>query len=114
MPHEIMNVLSELREGMRQRLFQVPEYRALMALDRSIEEIGQIMRDNIAPAPMNETRDEMASAPEQTVAACHPAQVTRNNAIASAFAETLTAKLDQRQAVRATGAHMQGLRALGA
>ncbi len=104
MPHDIVNAMRNLREEMRQRLLQVPEYRALVALDRSIEEIDAILRETMeAPAP--------ALTPEPAPVAAHPSALAvetmsqpaapaRHHAIASAFAETLAAKMDQRSAAR--------------
>jgi hypothetical protein len=112
MPHEILNSMRALREDMRQRLSQVPEYRAIIALDRAIEEIHQIMREPMARAEVPPPAPEAISAP--VAEAPHPAPtVGRQSAIASAFAETLAAKLDHRPGVRPGPAYTQGMRALG-
>jgi hypothetical protein len=103
--------MRNLREEMRRRLLQVPEYRALVALDRSIEEIDAILCETpdapaSIPAPL--------LAPEPAPVAAHasipavepmpqPAAPARHQAIASAFAETLAAKMDQRSAARPAG-----------
>src|SRR5208283_4255744 len=50
MPHDILNSMRALREDMRQRLLQVPEYRALVALDHSIDEICLILQDSFPGA----------------------------------------------------------------
>lgn len=103
MPHDIVNAMRNLREEMRQRLLQVPEYRALVTLDRSIEEIDAILRVTMeAPA--------LALTPEPASVPAHPSALAvetmpqpapaRHHAIASAFAETLAAKMDQRSAAR--------------
>lgn len=48
---DIITSLEALREKLCQRLAEYPEYRALMALDRSIAEIGDIFRaEQMAPA----------------------------------------------------------------
>lgn len=117
MPHDILNSMRALREDMRQRLMEVPEYRALMALDRSIDEICDILQGAIAGVPpMAAAR--LRSAPEAAIAeeqvaapmpapmpepTAHPA---RQGAIASAFAETLAAKLDQRNVARAGASYL--------
>ncbi|MCI4678844.1 hypothetical protein K9U39_00985 [Rhodoblastus acidophilus] len=111
MSHEILKAMGALREDMRQRLMQAPEYRALLALDRSIEEIGLIMRD--IPPALPEVAAEVAPAPEQVIEAPQAAQVARPNAIASAFAETLAAKMDQRHGARAGAAYAPLARAAG-
>jgi hypothetical protein len=105
MTHDIVNTMQSLREEMRQRLLQAPEYRALEALDRSIEEICAIMRETAplsespraAPAPLS-VRDQPSVGVVVPVA--RPAPAARHGAIASAFAETLAAKIDQRPGSR--------------
>lgn len=113
MPHETLKTMRALREDMRQRLLNVPEYRTLVALDRSIEELCGIMQDALAlvEAPARET--EMAPAPQAQIETPQPATAAaRQNAIASAFAETLAAKMDHRQGARTNG-YPQAQRALG-
>lgn len=103
MPHEIVNAMRNLREDMRQRLLQVPEYRALVTLDRSIEEIDAILRDTMeAPAltPASVPAHPPVLAVETMTQSVAPA---RHHAIATAFAETLAAKMDQRSAARPAG-----------
>jgi hypothetical protein len=103
MPHDIVNAMRTLREEMRQRLLQAPEYRAFLALERSIEEIDAILREAMEAPP--------ALKPEPAPVAAHPAVLAvetnpqpaapaRHHAIAAAFAETLAAKMDQRSAGR--------------
>ncbi len=104
MPHEILKAMRALREDLRQRLLQSPEYRALLALDRSIEEIGMIM-GTLAP-PMPEATIEKVRAPEPVVEAPQPAVAARSNGIASVFAETLAAKMEQRHGARAGAPHI--------
>ncbi len=127
MPHDILDSMRALREDMRQRLMQVPEYRALMALDRSIDEICDILQDSIAqmahpavaPPPIVGQPDvaqqnaqqypeaEAVVAVERVVApAPAPLHPARQGAIASAFAETLAAKLDQRNGARAGASYL--------
>ena len=104
MPHDIVNAMRNLREEMRQRLLQVPEYRALVALDRSIEEIDAILRETLeAPAPRSRRSPRLFAAHPSALAVetmPQPAAPARHHAIASAFAETLAAKMDQRSAAR--------------
>jgi hypothetical protein len=111
MPHEILKTMRALREDMRHRLLQLPEYRALVALDRSIEEICGIMREALEPAEASAPPTEPAPAPAPEAAPASPVAV-RQSAIASAFAETLAAKIDHRQA-RAANGYAQGRHALG-
>lgn len=116
MSDEILNAMRALREDMRQRLMQAPEYRALVALDRAIDEVCAILHDlspvaapqNVA-APQAEAETEtpepapqIQPQPIQSVAA-EPAATpaAKHNAIAAAFAETLAARLDQRNGARA-------------
>jgi len=106
MPHEILNTMRTLREDMRQRLLQLPEYRALVALDRSIEEISEIMGQAMGPAEASTPAPEPAPGAETP-----PPPAARPNSIASAFAETLAARIDQRQA-RAANTSLQAQRAL--
>ena len=113
MPHDILNTMRALREDMRQRLMQVPEYRALVALDRSIDEIGAIMQAGYAPpaaAPhmVAQTAPQMAPqmvapAPIQPELAPQP---PRQGGIASAFADALAAKMDQRPPGRAAASYL--------
>ncbi len=117
MPHDILNSMRSLREDMRQRLLQVPEYRALVALDRSIDEICAILHEPAAasaplqmlqeaaapPSPLLRQPAAIASmAPMAPEPSPPPATAARHAAIATAFAETLAAKLDQRNVGRAT------------
>jgi hypothetical protein len=116
MPQEILESMRALREDMRQRLLQVPEYRALVALDRSIDELCEILQttmahqpiraeyaQSVAPPPSHMTAPMPVHAPapaaalmSQPVEAAPP----RAGGIASAFAETLAAKIDQRNLAR--------------
>ena len=98
MPHDILNSMRALREDMRQRLLQVPEYRALVALDHSIDEICVILQESLSVAP------PPPAAPE-------PVAPPRSSAIATAFAETLAAKIDQRNGAR-TAPYQPATRAL--
>ena len=115
MPHDILNSMRSLREDMRQRLLQVPEYRALVALDRSIDEICAILHESMAMSAAPQIQQESLAppppprqpAPVAQMAQMAPesspqpvATAARHAAIATAFAETLAAKLDQRNGVR--------------
>jgi hypothetical protein len=112
MPHEILESMRALREDMRQRLLQVPEYRALVSLDRSIDELCAILQDTMPQQAMRDYTQPVA-APAPMVMAPQPAPVAapipqpaevvqpRASGIASAFAETLAAKMDQRNLARA-------------
>jgi hypothetical protein len=113
MPNEILKAMRGLREDMRQRLMQSPEYRALLALDRSIEEITLIMETvaQAAPEAAREASPEPATEAPQPAPAPQPAMASRPNAIASAFADTLAAKMDQRHVARA--AYVPAARAMG-
>lgn len=100
MPHDILNSMRALREEMAQRLMQVPEYRALVALDRSIDEISAIMCDSlVAGAPVSIPAE--ARAPQEAPPLA-PQEAARKSALATAFAETLAAKIDQRIGARAS------------
>jgi hypothetical protein len=115
MPQEILESMRALREDMRQRLLLVPEYRALVALDRSIDEICEILQEPMAQQAMRAeyahsvapSAPQMASqAPVHAPAAVampQPAEAApqRSAGIATAFAETLAAKIDQRNLARA-------------
>jgi hypothetical protein len=128
MPDDILNAMRGLREDMRQRLLQSPEYRALEALDAAIDEIGVILQKappvsasapvaseiQIAPL-MQETRlqeaGQSAAAPPPSAPAVLRTPQTpaaRHQAIADAFAETLAAKLDPRNGARAATAYQLG------
>ena len=125
MPHDILNTMRALREDMRQRLMQVPEYRALMALDRSIDEIGGILQAgilaaNVAPpqqaplelrssqAPMELRSPQAPMELRPPPAPMEPQQqpARQGGGIASAFAETLAAKMDQRNNARAAASYL--------
>src|SRR6266568_5119461 len=87
MTDHVLDAMRDLREELRQRLLQVPEYRALMALDRSIKEICDILE--MRPAPVDEAPE--AETPRRPAAGNVeplPSTPPRSNAIASAFAET--------------------------
>jgi hypothetical protein len=99
MPHDILNSMRALREELAQRLSLVPEYRALVALDRSIEEICVILQDSDAAMDAQAAFAQQPSSPPQAVAQAQPQ--ARKSAVATAFAETLAAKIDQRVAARA-------------
>jgi len=124
MPHEILESMRALREDMRQRLLQVPEYRALVALDRSIDELCAILQEKMmqerveyhqpqvaqAPAPMSAPMPApMPTHAPAPVAAPAPqpmeAAQPRSGGIATAFAETLAAKIDQRNLARAAAVY---------
>jgi len=99
MPHDILNSMRALREDMRQRLLQVPEYRALVTLDHSIDEISLILQDSFpggTPEPV--VAPPQAPGPQVVVPEGAP---PRQSTIATAFAETLAAKIDQRNGARA-------------
>lgn len=119
MPHEILESMRALREEMRQRLLQVPEYRALVSLDRSINELCDILQDAMPPQPMRAEYAQPVAAPPpapvaQTAQVAEVAQ-PRASGIASAFAETLAAKMDQRNLARASAVYAPPThRALGA
>jgi hypothetical protein len=107
MPHDILNSMRALREDMRQRLLQVPEYRALVALDRSIDEICAILQDALAVAAPPAAPEPVAAPPQAApVLAAPPPHPARQSAIATAFAETLAAKLDQRNGARAAASYL--------
>jgi len=135
MPHEILESMRALREDMRQRMLQVPEYRALVALDRSIDELCAILQETQqmqAAAPQQAPSSHMAMAerapmPAQERAPMAPPMPSpmaspmpmaepahhRAGGIANAFAETLAAKIDQRNLARAASPYLPNHRALG-
>ncbi|MCW2284600.1 hypothetical protein M2323_002487 [Rhodoblastus acidophilus] len=118
MPHEILESMRALREEMRQRLLQVPEYRALVSLDRSINELCDILQ-NTMPQPQPRAEYAQPAAAPAPVAAPAPQAMDvaqpRASGIASAFAETLAAKMDQRNLSRASAVYAPPThRALGA
>ncbi len=106
MPHDVLEFMRALREEMRQRLMQVPEYRALMALDRSIDELCAILQDGVS-API-----AAAPKPAPAPAPMAEAPAPRSAGIAAAFAETLAAKLDQRNPARAASPYPPSHRAV--
>jgi hypothetical protein len=138
MPHEILESMRALREDMRQRMLQVPEYRALVALDRSIDELCAILQEAMTPqqmqpaSPHSAVTSHMALAERAPMTAqerapmpapmpapmapplpmAEPAQ-HRASGIASAFAETLAAKIDQRNLARAAAPYLPNHRVLG-
>ncbi len=128
MPDNILNSMRALREDMRRRLLQSPEYRALEALDSAIDEITAILMEkpaHEAGAPEMPVREPHAQpvASEIQIAqasaggreAASPAEApptpaARHNAIAAAFAETLAAKLDPRNTARPAAAYQPARR----
>jgi hypothetical protein len=130
MPHEILESMRALREDMRQRMLQVPEYRALVALDRSIDELCAILQEAMTPqqmqpaAPHSAMTSHMASAERAPMPAPMPSPMAppmqmaepaqhRATGIASAFAETLAAKIDQRNLARAASPYLPNHRVSG-
>ena len=133
MPDDILNAMRALREDMRRRLLQSPEYRALEALDAAIDEIAAILhekRADEAPAPESlpvpatqappvGAEIQIAPAPPAAQpreaspagAEAPPTPAARHNAIAAAFAETLAAKLDPRNTARQPAACQPARRA---
>jgi hypothetical protein len=118
MSQEIINALRNLREEMRQRLMLVPEYRALVALDRSIDEICAIMQEAFTPQPAAQSAPaepviavELTPAPVESLP--QPPTPARQSAIANAFAETLAAKMDQRSGLRPAAPYQLAARAVG-
>ncbi|MBB4199340.1 hypothetical protein CCR94_05780 [Rhodoblastus sphagnicola] len=116
MPHEILESMRALREDMRQRLLQVPEYRALVSLDRSIDELCAILQEKLVQEPLRAEYQPQVAAPAPMpvhapapIAAQAPlaAEVAhpRSGGIATAFAETLAAKIDQRNLARASSVY---------
>lgn len=86
-PYEILKSLRALREEMRQSLMDVPEYRTLAALDRSIEEISAIMRPPVEADPVMAQR-----APEPEASS----DAARGSPVAAAFADSLASRLERR------------------
>jgi hypothetical protein len=129
MPDDILNTMRGLREDMRRSLLQSPEYRALEAIDSAIDEIAAILQEkrvNEAPGPelpvqARPAASEIQMAPEAVqpreapapavATEAPPSPAARHNAIAAAFAETLAAKLDPRNAGGQAAAYQPGRRA---
>lgn len=88
-PFELLKTLRALREDMRLSLMEVPEYRALAALDRSIEEISAIMQTPQDPEPVLAPR---SPEPEPAI------EAPRGNSVAAAFADSLASRLERRPA----------------
>lgn len=109
MSHDILNSMRALREDMRQRLLQIPEYRALVALDRSIVEIDVILKETFFVAAPPCAAPEPLAAPQAVIAqqAVPESESPRPSAIASAFAETLAAKIEQRNGATRTVTNQQ-------
>jgi hypothetical protein len=128
MPDDILNSMRALREDMRRRLLQSPEYRALEALDSAIDEIAVILmekpthearapetpvREPHAPPLASEIQIAQATASARETAApaeAAPTPASRHNAIAAAFAESLAAKLDPRNTARPAAAYQPARR----
>ncbi len=123
MAQDTLNSLRALREDLRQRLLQMPEYRALVSMDRTIAEVCEILQNPAAGAAFeSEAKTVLAKASTQerervlerdepvmqtpVMQAPPPAKATvvpesvRQNAIASAFVDSLNAKLEQGGAPR--------------
>jgi hypothetical protein len=131
MPDEILNAMRALREDTRRLLLQSPEYRALVAIEAAIDEIAAILQErraHEAPAPAPElpvqprpVASEIQLAPEAVqpreapaptaATEAPPSPAARHSAIATAFAETLAAKLDPRNAGRQAAAYQPSRRA---
>ena len=112
MSDHVLDAMRDLREELRQRLLQVSEYRALMALDRSIKEMCDILEARPAPveaAPQAETPQR----PLAVEVEAPPAAPPRSNTIAAAFAETLANKIEQRSGRPVIASYLPAQRAVG-
>lgn len=111
MSDHVLDAMRDLREELRQRLLQVSEYRALMALDRSIKEMCDILESR--PAPI-EVAPEAETPQRPVVVETPPAPApARSNTIAAAFAETLASKIDQRSGRPVIAPYLPNHRAVG-
>lgn len=100
MTQEALSTLQTLAEQLRVRLLELPEFRALMAIDRTILELSQILSQTPAqpsvqsPAPVEAARVQPPAppaAPLQRVEAASAAIVSQSR-MAAAIAATIAAK----------------------
>jgi len=112
MSDHVLDAMRDLREELRQRLLQVSEYRALMAIDRSIKEMCDILEAR--PAPLEAAPEvETPQRPAAVEVVQPPAAPTRANTIAAAFAETLSNKIDQKNGRPVMSSYLPAHRAHG-
>jgi hypothetical protein len=113
MTHEALSILHALGEQLRVRLAELPEYRALMVIDRTILELAQILNEPMSapqahaapPAKLAEPpvghSGGIAAAPPR-VETAPPAAVSSQGRMAAAIAETIAARTASLNASAAT------------
>ena len=89
MSQELLQPLQSMRDQLRERLFQRPEYRAIQALERSITEISEIFESagELRTAGYEDATDQQ-STPKLAV-------VREQDRMAADLAETIAARAAQ-------------------
>jgi hypothetical protein len=113
MTHEALSILHALGEQLRARLAELPEYRALMVIDRTILDLAQILNEPIMalpacaapPARLTESPvgycAAIAGAPRRVETAPAAAAGSQGR-MATAIAETIAARTASLNAPAAT------------
>jgi hypothetical protein len=113
MTQEALSILHALGEQLRARLAELPEYRALMVIDRTILDLAQILNEPMTPPPARAVPPAklaespisysaaIASAPPR-VETAPAAAVSSQGRMATAIAETIAARTASLNASAAT------------
>ncbi len=113
MSHEALSILHALGEQLRARLAELPEYRALMVIDRTILDLAQILNEPMTAPPAHASAQvKLAESPigYSTAAAGAPpraetapaAAISSQSRMATAIAETIAARTASLNASAAT------------
>jgi hypothetical protein len=103
MTHEALSILHALGEQLRARLAELPEYRALMVVDRTILDLAQILNEPMtappahvaSPARLPEAPigySAVAAVAPQRVETAPAAAISSQGRMATAIAETIAAR----------------------
>ena len=122
MSHEALSILHALGEQLRARLAELPEYRALMVIDRTILDLAQILNEPMtAPVAHAAPPLKLAESPVSYSAAVAPAPQrvemapplasSSQGRMATAIAETIAARTASLNAAAATSRFNQALSA---
>ncbi len=107
MSHEALSILHALGEQLRARLAELPEYRALMVIDRTILDLAQILNEPMTAPPAHAAPPAKPAEPPisysaavagapQRVETAPPAAISSQGRMATAIAETIAARTASR------------------
>jgi hypothetical protein len=113
MSHEVLSILHALGEQLRARLAELPEYRALIVIDRTILDLAQILNEPmtapvahaappVKPAESPTSYSAAVAPAPQRVEMTPPLAVSSQGRMATAIAETIAARTASLNASAAT------------